>query len=90
MIKLLLFSTFQGNRRLRAASLGAKSSLVRSGEHAIIDPEDAQTLYIFDFKGKHLRTTDVLTKQTLVKFIYDDNDKLSGSAHTKFDNCCQS
>ena len=90
--------TFQGNRRLRATSLGGKSSLVRSGEHAIIDPTDAQTLYIFDSRGKHLRTADVLTKQTLVKFMYDDSDKLSGTfqdlwccgVHTKFDDCCQS
>lgn len=39
--------------------------------------EDGSALYVFDAKGRHLRTTDALTNVTLVRFDYDAAGRLA-------------
>ncbi len=69
---------FTANFRVRSASIGSRSNLIRHGEYAVLDPSNGRSLYVFDATGKHLRTVDIFTRQIVLKFLYDENNRLSG------------
>ena len=59
-------------RRIRPALPGF------TGAEFAVAAADASVIYIFDDKGKHLRTTDALTNLDLLSFTYDSAGRLSG------------
>ena len=56
----------------------AKGVTLPSGERAV-PSYDGRLAYVFDAKGRHVRTVDALLGTTLVAFSYDANGRLSGA-----------
>ena len=59
----------------------AKGVTLPSGEHAV-PTYDGLQVFVFDSKGRHVRTVDGLLGTTLITFLYDADGRLSGADGT--------
>jgi len=64
--------THNGSDKRYILQLGKALPGFQFGE-SLIPSEDGREVYTFDYRGKHLRTTDALTGVTLYEFNYDAN-----------------
>ena len=68
---------FAGNRRIRSTKIYDQNSVGTVGLQEYVVPDTSQTkVHVFNPRGLHQRTVDLVTGQVEFEFLYDDDENL--------------
>ena len=74
---IIFFKLFTGNRRIRSTKVSSGESIGTAHEYMV--PDTSQTrVHIFNLRGVHQRTIDLVTGQIEFEFLYDEDENLKG------------